>query len=395
MSRRSLARRVRGRISADLIVVVVLFAALIAFSVWTTTHQMETEEAPAYSTHSTAGRGAAALYLWLEELGYRVERIENSPFRLEAEARVLFVLAPAQAYNDIQTRLLQRWVSQPGHTLVLVAEGSRGAALVQEFEAQVEPLPEPSDLVTPTTALLASPPPGPIEARLLWGLVPEGDDHVILLRAGEMPVLTSQRRAAGRVVLATLSAPFTNAGLRDPGSARLVHNLVAGLEPGALILFDEIHHGFAAAGSENTLLAWIYRTPWGWALLYGAAVLLGWMVLRGRRFGRPVPLPERVARRPQSEYVTSMAGLFRRAGRRTFVMRHHHDRLKRELARPWRLNPDLPDGAFVDELVACRDDLETGELRDLLARLAGERVTEAELVRLAGEVNAWLVGNGR
>jgi hypothetical protein len=85
-----------------------------------------------------------------------------------------------------------------------------------------------------------------------------------------------------------------------------------------------------------------------------------------------------------------MAGLFRRARRRTFVMRYHHDRLKRELARPWHLNPDLPDAEFVTELARYRDDLDEAELYDLLARLSGGRVSEAELVRSVGEVEAWL-----
>jgi hypothetical protein len=87
-----------------------------------------------------------------------------------------------------------------------------------------------------------------------------------------------------------------------------------------------------------------------------------------------------------------MAGLFRRAGRRAFAMRHHHDRLKRGLAHPWRLNPDLHDGAFVAELASVRDDLDAAALRDLLARLSGERVSEGELVRLVGEVDRWLGG---
>jgi hypothetical protein len=85
-----------GWISADLVVVVVLLAALVAFSAYTTARQAEEEGAPDHSTHSTASRGAAALYLWLEDLGYRVERIENGPFRVADEVQLLFVLAPAE-----------------------------------------------------------------------------------------------------------------------------------------------------------------------------------------------------------------------------------------------------------------------------------------------------------
>jgi hypothetical protein len=67
-----------------------------------------------------------------------------------------------------------------------------------------------------------------------------------------------------------------------------------------------------------------------------------------------------------------------------------HDSLRRELARPWRLNPDQPDDTFVAELARCRDDLDSHAFRKLLARLAGDEVSEAELVRLVGEVGIWL-----
>lgn len=390
LSTRRLPGRLRARISTDLIVVLVLFAGLVAFSAYTTARKAEQEQAPAYSTHATAPNGAAALYLWLEELGYRVQRIENGPFKIAERAELLFVIAPPQPFNAIEIRFLRDWVEEPGHTLVLATAGLRGLGLAQEFGIETMPAVENGQVLTPTVPLLTSPPPGPVEAGARRGLRPERDDFVAHLQAGETPVLISFRQGEGRVFVTNAAAPLTNAGLRDLGSARLVHNLLAGLDDGALVQFDEVHHGYIAAEQEHTVLAWLRRSPWGWALLYGAVVILGWVVLRGQRFGRPVPRPEQVARRPQGEYVVSMAGLFRRAGRRTFVMRHHHDRLKRELARPWRINPDLPDDAFVAELARCRDDLDETALGDLLARLSGERVGESELVRLVGEVEKWV-----
>jgi hypothetical protein len=390
MSRRAAARRGRGRISADLIVVLVLFAALVAFSAYTTAHQAEKGVAPAYSTHSTAPNGAAALYLWLDALGFQVERIEGGPFVVADEADLLFVLAPRLPYEGLETRALKLWAQEPAHTLVVVAHSQHGIDLAESFDIQSAFLPAPASALTPTVPLLVYPPPGVVQANARQGLQPEGDDFVAHLQAGETPVFISQRYGSGRLILSASPAPFTNAGLNDPGSARLVHNLVAGLEPGALVQFDEVHHGYGGGETADTLLGWLYRSPWGWALFYCAAVLFVWMLLRGRRFGRPIPLPERISRRRQSEYVVSMAGLFRRARRRTFVMRYHHHRLKRALARPWRLNPDLPDAEFVAELARYRDDLDEAALRDLLARLAGERLGEAELVRAVGEVDAWL-----
>ena len=248
-------KRWRGRISADLVVVVLLLAALAAFSAYTTARQAEEEGAPDHSTHSTAGQGAAALYLWLEELGYRVDRIENGPFRVADGAQLLFVLAPAEPYSDVETRLLQGWLEEQRHTLVLVTDGWRGVDLVEALEVRTVPEPDLPAVLTPTVPLLTSPPPGPVESGTRWGLAPEDDDFVAHLQSGETPVFLSRRWGEGHAILTTSAAPFTNAGLRDPGSARLVHNLVASLGPGALIEFDEVHRvpvgQWVAVGGEQ------------------------------------------------------------------------------------------------------------------------------------------------
>ncbi|HSJ59492.1 MAG TPA: DUF4350 domain-containing protein [Anaerolineae bacterium] len=387
-------RRWRGRIRSDLVIVLLLLAALVGFSGFTAARRTQNAAAPDYSTHGTQPGGTAALYAWLEKLGYRVQRIENGPFRIEDEARLLFVLAPHQAFDEGEARQLERWVQAADHTLVLVVQGSHGAGVVREFGVRSVSLPAVSEVLTVTVPVMTSPPPGAVRVRARTGLAPEENDFVAHLSAGETPVLISTRRGQGRLVIASSAVPFTNAGLRDPGSARLVHNLVAGLERGALIVFDEVHHGYTQP-DRNGLLAWLYSSPWGWALIYAAAVTFGWVVLGGQRLGRPVPAPAMAARRAQSEYVVSMAQLFRRAGRRAMILADYHDRLKQHLARPWRLNPRLPDEEFVAELARVRDDLTPDHLdvlRHLLARLDGGRVSEAELVRLAGQVDEWMRG---
>jgi hypothetical protein len=394
-SRRPDAPGRTGRVSADLIVVLVLFAALVAFTAYTTSHRVQAEPAPDHSTHSTAPAGSAALYLWLQELGYRVERIENGPFQIDNDADLLFVLAPLQPYSVQEAHALETWAAGAGHTLILATDGWQAVTLIRRFDIQNLVPAGPGGVLTPTVPLLISPPPGAVQANSHFGLQPEGDDFVAHLQVDDMPAMISMRRGQGRLIITTVARPFTNEGLHDPGSARLVYNLLAGLAPGALIQFDEIHHGFGAKETGSSLRAWLVRSPWGWALLYSAAVILGWIALRGRRFGRPVPLPAQVRRRPQGEYVVSMAGLMRRGGRRTFVLRHQHDRLKRELALPWRLNPDLPDDAFVASLAAGQPELDAAALRALLGRLSAENVGEGEMVRLVGQVDAWLMGQGQ
>jgi hypothetical protein len=166
-----------------------------------------------------------------------------------------------------------------------------------------------------------------------------------------------------------------------------VLNLLRRVPEGGRILFDEYHHGFYEPPS---LLGTIVQTAWGWGILYALGIAALYLLLTGRRFGRPVPLREETRRRSSAEYVESMADLLQRGGKRGFVLRHYRESLKRRLARPYGISPRLDDDAFVRELARYRpltdDDQE--RLRSLLARMRREQVGEEELLRLIAEADA-------
>jgi hypothetical protein len=182
--------------------------------------------------------------------------------------------------------------------------------------------------------------------------------------------------------------------LRDDGNARLVYNLVAaaGISPastdesGGQILFDEFHHGYQTARSVTT---WLQSTAPGQSLLYTGVVIFVYLLVGGRRFGRPLPMPDSTTRRAPVEHVQAMANLFRRAGKRARISRHYHDRLKRELARPYHLDPALDDAHFVDQLAMFRPDLDRAALSRLLHKAGQALVSEGELIRLVQEVDEW------
>jgi hypothetical protein len=105
----------------------------------------------------------------------------------------------------------------------------------------------------------------------------------------------------------------------------------------------------------------------------------------GRRFGKPVPLPEHIARRTTAEYIHALANLKRGAGRRQAVLAHYKDRLKRHLGHVYGVDPSLPDRPFVLELSAYRPELDKESLSRLLADLSRRDVSERDMVRLAEE----------
>jgi hypothetical protein len=75
-----------------------------------------------------------------------------------------------------------------------------------------------------------------------------------------------------------------------------------------------------------------------------------YLVLTGRRFGKAVPLPQDIQRRSSAEYAQSLGTLFRRAGKRSYIAEHYHDRWKRRVARAYGFVSSADDAMFVRDL---------------------------------------------
>jgi hypothetical protein len=353
---------------------------------------------PALSSYSPAPDGARALALWLEALGYSVGRIEGTSFRLDPGGRdacLLFVLSPQGTFSRGEVERVDNWV-EAGGTLILASERWIADSLLEHFDLDISFLDERVEEADVAQPLLLDPPWTRARVRAERYLVTARDDVVVHLTANGEPVLLSFEHGAGRVFVAATAFPFTNAGLRDQGNARLVHNLVAAAPAGGLpvgaagagarVVFDEFHHGYQTA---RTLYTWLQTTAQGRSLIYVGLVVFLYLLIGGRRFGRPLPLPRGAARRAPVEHIQAMANLFRRGGKRVAILRHYHGRLKRELAHPHHLDPTLNDVDFIAQLGAIWPDLDRAALSRLLQETSQERVSEGELIRLAQEVDYW------
>ena len=94
-----------------------------------------------------------------------------------------------------------------------------------------------------------------------------------------------------------------------------------------------------------------------------------------------MPLPQDIARRSPAEYVYSTAQLFRRAGKRHMALNHYHRELKRSLGRPFRINADLPDEEFINELARFRE-IDRAELSRVLRALSRSDTSERALCKI-------------
>lgn len=367
-----------------IVVLVMLVAVTIAAAIYRARGQQET--APPLSSFSTAPNGARALWLWLEELDYPVSNESGATFSVPGDISVALVLEPLALIAEGEWQVLDAWV-EDGGTLVLAGESGGMALATRHYDFSLAYLGDQVITLTAQTPLLASPPlTGTLQMRIGAYFTSERDDFVTLLAVEQKPVMVTFEQGDGRVILCATPYPFSNAGLKEAGNPALVANVIAAAAHPGPIWFDEWHHGLRTRTGVVGPEEWLRYTPSGHALLYTAAVIFFALLLSGRRFGRPVPLPRQVVRRAPLEYITAIANLNRRAGHRAMVLADYRQRLKRDLGKRYRLNPALPDDEFVTRLAGYNPNLDENALRELLARLRQARVSESEMLQLATQV---------
>jgi hypothetical protein len=343
--------------------------------------------APPLSVRSAAQDGAMALSRWLDASGYHTRQVLSSPIRLEGED-VLFILNPLLAYTPDEVERIRQWV-RAGHRLVIAGSPYAVNSLLEPYDLTLEFLDTLSgEVLSPANPLLAAPPFENVQAEARYRVAGRRTDTILYLMAGTDPVLISFREGAGQVWVSGALRPFSNLGLHDPGSARLMLNLVAGLPSGAVIGFDEAKHGFSEMPSS--VMNWLVSVPPGWGILLALALTLIYFGLQGRRFGRVLPLPDDRLRREPVEYIQAMANLFRRSGLRSETLAHYQAQLRRRLTERYAVDPKLNDTELVKAVIYHEPSLDEAELRRVLKALSNPRPSEGDLVSAALDVDTWL-----
>jgi hypothetical protein len=358
---------------------------------------------PALSVRGEAADGARLLYLWLAEAGYQPQEMTSQPMRLDS-IDALFILNPESLYDDDELTLISNWVAR-GNTLIVAGEPSFVEGPLRRFGVTLSRLigDVPTDgVVSPASPLLDSPPAEPARIFPVYtvesaqpGLtianasntVKSGDAFVAHMAVGTRPVLVSLPVGEGQVWVAGMMYPFSNIGLsRDPANARLILNMLAGLPLGARIGFDEVRHGFG--DTPTTLFGLLTGTSPGWGVLIGGLTLSAYVILRGRRLRNPMPLPENRLRREPVEYIQAIANLLRRSGERKEMLRHFEAQLRRKLSEHYAIDPSLAPEQFVKAVCARAPEVDENGLRRIFAQLGASAISEAQLVRLAAEIDA-------
>ncbi len=207
---------------------------------------------------------------------------------------------------------------------------------------------------------------------------------VVHLTAGNSVVLLDYPHGQGRIVL--LSDPFivANSGIGLKDNLQLAINLLATSD--GLIAFDEFHQGRAAL--HNEFVSYFAGTPV--LAICGQIVLLIILMLwtRGRRFARPLPLPQ-IDRRSSLEFVASMAELQQRARAFDLAIENIYSRTRRVLARYAGMDYNSPR-AEIAARVAARSTLSTHQIETLMRQsedaINGGGISERQSIQLVKQL---------
>lgn len=262
---------------------------------------------------------------------------------------------------------------------------------IEEDEEEATPVP------TATATPPPPPPPAPTPTEASEQSVKEQCEPflyapVVHLGDKKGAVLADFKYCEGRLIF--LSDPFViaNNGIARGSNLTLAMNLVRALGKGdngqqRKIFFDEFHHGYRS--QINPLVNYVRGTPVPWLLLQGLLLSLLIVFSAGKRFARPLPMPQ-VDRHSPLEFVGSMANLQQVARARDLALENIYPRFKATLCR--RLG--LSSRAKTDDIVASLrrqnlpiDEIEVRQtLSDAEVTLAGEKIEDAQLVNLVGRM---------
>ena len=229
---------------------------------------------------------------------------------------------------------------------------------------------EPEDDVESQSDTTGAPPPA----------FPGSPAPVVHLTNGRSAVLLDYAHGQGRIIV--LSDPYAvaNGGISLRDNLPLALNLVSTTD--GMIAFDEFHQGHGV--TRNAFASYFAGTPV--LAICGQIVLLILVVLwtRGRRFGRPLPMPY-VDRRSSLEFVASMAELQQRARAYDLAIENVYSRTRRVLARYAGMDYNSPRSEIAKR-VASRSSIDAHQLETLMRQseeaINGGAISEKQSVQL-------------
>jgi len=385
------------RPSRETWIVGALLTAFVLASVALTRTGDDARQIDRPTTYSVAARGLKALYELFQRRAIAVSRFEEPFEALPDDAAVLVITEPlVRPVADAELAALRAWVERGGVAVVVVASGWPQRSLDGiPFEwVGVTNSGQPTG-----TAIPWSDPPSRYAADIRslplttsTRLVNEAEWRQSTVFAdGAGACVVAWRVGDGEAIAVSDALAPGNGAIRDNDTALLYLNIAAAHanRTRPRVLFDEYHQGFGQPVSrERSLWSAVgapLRTAF-WVLLGLAAIAI---LSANRRFGRIRTL-QRPSSRPSTEYIDSMADLYRRAAASGIAIELLYRPFVRELARRLDAAPDATHEQIA-RLAEERFGWPSHELTQMMQRceriVDGAEVSEAEMLALARQMD--------
>jgi hypothetical protein len=406
--------------------------------------QHDSELFPNRSTYNAGATGTRALHDFLKEAGYQVMRWREPAEQLLSsggqDVQTFVVIGRTRvSLEEEEAKTLLLWVARGGRLVIIDRRPEEYLLPVSgEWKVTTEFLDFPlaADATNPEQMTEGVKPVAPSQPSLLTrdvesvlpskffsavkifpltgdekkkaeelkkkqaaeGFFPDDDDEppppksigeqssagspapVAHLQTPKGMLLVDYPHGRGRIVL--LSDPFivANGGISLRDNLQLALNVLAA--PAGLVAFDEFHQGHGT--THNAFVGYFAGTPV--LAICGQIVLLILLVLwtQGRRFARPLPLPQ-VDRRSSLEFVASMAELQQRARAYDLAIENIYSRTRRVLARYAGVDYNSPR-KVIAERIADRSTLSAHQLETLMRQseeaINGGGISERQTIQL-------------
>lgn len=257
------------------------------------------------SSYSPGSHGAKAAYLLLQEEGYNVERWEQSPDALPADAAntVLVMAYPFTPPTKQEKASLHLYLSRGGRIL---ATSSTASLFLPEAEIVPELMAGPAWKTFQPQLLTSLTRGGAI--KMIPGAYWKNSSTCCLVHYADegRPIVVSYKVGKGEVIWWASATPLTNAGIKEAGNLPLLLNSL-GISRDERILWDEYFHGY-----RESLGAYMGQPPLTFGLLQ-CFLLLGVLLLTFSRRSLPIRPAQDKSRLSPLEFVQTLGGLYRRA----------------------------------------------------------------------------------
>jgi hypothetical protein len=344
-------------------------------------------EGPPLTSTDAHPSGALGLALWLERLGYPVQRIDQSGSSLD-DVGVLFVLLPLRPFDRAEAAALAGWVRRGGVLVYLPSPNLTTALLdatprdplANELEVGLR-VGSRTASASGTAPFFTAPPASSLHVDTPWALDLRAEDWVPLVQEGDRVFAASRQLGAGRVYAVSAEALFSNADIGEADNAAFVLNVLARVPDARTVAFEEAHHSPIDAPD---LLSVMRVSPWGWALGYAALLTFGFLAWGGRRFG-PSVIAAALPPRSSGEYISAFAGLLQRTRATDWLQKRYAALVRRRIAARLGVRADLP----ADELarfLAERQPIDRAALAADLVALEGRPLGERSLLALVRSI---------